>query len=228
MKAMVAVTKLELLRNTMWKLSCFACCAAAMASTSCMLANREIDDLAFVSADVVKIYEYAGNKDVGVAPETPVPASEAPRSVMVLKIQFSSKIDLVEFTERTGFNLSSNLHACKSNGNDKVIFRGGYVYWSGFPIEPGIERDPHHAGKVPKRIRGQANTYNVYISIQSKEVKGGPFASPAYDLSKNPQNLCLQLVGGNMAGGIFPWETFVSNTIVIPQEQLSTALQKHP
>lgn len=228
MKAMVAVTNREFLRNAMWKLSCFACCAAAMASTSCMSANQEIDDLAFVSAGVVKIYEYAGNKDVGFAPETPVPASEASRSVMVLKIQFSSKIDFIAFAERTGFNFSSNLYVCKPNKKDKVILRGGYVYWKGFPVESNIEKDLHHTGIVPERLRSQANTYNIYVSIQSKAVKGGPFASPAYDLTKNSQDLCLQLVGGNMVGGVFPWETFVSNTIVIPREQVSIALQKHP
>jgi len=131
------------------------------------------------------------------------------RSFLVLN--FSAERDLVEYAKRYEYNIVNDASICRDDEIDtaKLLQNDVYIY------------DPAGAVNAFRKDESEEASasagYNVYIAM-----KPIPLASRSvfeYDLQHNPENICVQLKGGNMLG-----DSFVSNVIVVPKSAISDAL----
>ena len=136
-------------------------------------------------------------------------AALSERSFLVLN--FSAERDLIEYAKRYEYNIVNNASICRDDGIDttKLLQNDVYIYDATGAVNAFRKDGPEEAS-------ARAG-YDVYIAMRSI-----PLASRSvfeYDLQYNPENICIQLKGGNMLG-----DSFVSNIIVVPKVAISDAL----
>jgi hypothetical protein len=70
---------------------------------------------------------------------------------------------------------------------------------------------------VDQNTASNPTTYSIYIAIKSIPLAGQSVFD--YDLQRDPENICIQLRGGNMLG-----VKFMSNVIMVPKGAIAEAL----
>jgi hypothetical protein len=186
----------------------------SLSLSSCAKSENVPDDLTLVSVRMVDSFPQDRRFP-------PVPLNGYSAATLArLEIQFSSKMDLVEFSKKSESNVDSNINFCEKKKSRVVQAGGGYIVFDGFYVEPRLASNPTYLSTNPQSRMVGPIIYKAYAWVRHEEVESGPSASPAFDLSKEPQDLCLQLVGGNWQG-----RTFRSNVLHISKEKVASALR---
>lgn len=129
----------------------------------------------------------------------------------LLKISFTSAINLSQFVIDKSANLGSDLFFCDREERSTLGYP--YIHWNGVRLGQH-EPDPIGTGNAPI-------IYYVFVDV-SREPRPRdipPFAG--FDLRRHPVDLCLYVRGGNGVG----WG-YKSNLVVVPKDIVVEALKK--
>lgn len=135
-------------------------------------------------------------------------------------INFSSGTDLAAYAHDHVFSINASVSLCAKDGkSSSMIYKYESVYWNGNEISPYMDASKNSEANS---TRDMPRVYSVYIPVNQDEhmspVYGDP-PIPAYDLRRNPEDLCLYLHGGDAFG-----RYFTSNSLVVPKTTLALAL----
>lgn len=186
---------------------------AGLGTAACSTQSYMPNDIRFVSAEIIDIHEHPEIEWVAFQPP------DLPHLEM-LAVSFSSDEDLIKLAKRAEYIIGSDGRLCNPDKNNPTRVGFGYVYWGNFVVDPYVKDDVH--GKLSdQRIPGNPIVYRIYSSIKRPETKFGMYPSPAYDLLKEPSDICIRVRGGNALE-----MSFISNEIVIPRESIVAAFQR--
>jgi hypothetical protein len=188
--------------------TCIAC-----GVTACAALNPKLNDLRFVSVEVIVVQEHPEIEWVTFQP------SEIPRLELV-EVSFSSSEDLVKLAKRAEYNVGGDARLCESDKKRPTRINAAYVYWGNVVVDQYMNNDVY-AKLSRQRTSGGSFIYRVYFSIKLPETKEGLYQSPAYDLLNVPADICFHVRGGNMLG-----MSFVSNEVVISKESIEAAFRR--
>lgn len=145
--------------------------------------------------------------------------SQVPRAhEWLIKAEFTSKTDLS--TVKYSDNLGSEIFFCH-RPDVHTLLSLPYVYSNGSIVPSGKDMPLANDGGANER---PLFTYYVYFRVVRNDAKT-PSIPPlvSFDLRKNPEDVCLRVVGGEYrAFG------FHSNTIVVSQDTIAGALRDLP
>jgi len=188
---------------------------AAGAPLAGCIAYDTPDDVTFVTAESVDYYdrpELPALGDFRIPEKDTLPKQHK----LLLRVQFSTSVDLVQFARSGGYNLSRYAFFC-GHPHEEGGMGNPDIFWQGISLS-GLDRFSLRESGMKE---GTAITYYVFIEAARGEIKSIP-PLPPYDLRREPRDLCFQLRGGNQMGG------YRSNTVVIPQAAISEALKELP
>ena len=184
--------------------------AACIESASCaMIETRSPNDLRFLATKAVLLEEQ---------PEIGAPSGRPSR--MMIRVDFTTSENLQKIAKEFEYNIGNDTSFCTNGQYDDAMSFGWLhdVYDKFGQIEAYRERaSSSDAGTAP------AITYHLYFEVMSDgkhyvllEKNKKPIA---YDLRKQPADVCFWIRGGNMVG-----DHFRSNTVVVPAAELSKAI----
>jgi hypothetical protein len=139
-----------------------------------------------------------------------------------LKVTVSSYKDL---GTHEGVNLFNEVKFCPIDGGERLL-QWPRIYYHDVglgiysPHSPEMDR---YRELTAALSAGSPYVYHVYFDYKSRDQISDATKKieiRAYDLSKEPRDVCLRFAGGVMFGG-----GFVSNTVIIPKESIRRALQ---
>lgn len=140
--------------------------------------------------------------------------------IKLLKVSFTSKLDIVEFAKLHTVHISYEARSCKSETETgAVVFGIPYVRVGDRSLEtavyfalPNLEKFRAEDGRI---------TYNVLVPLASEAL--APFTPnmsgadrktlPFFDPGSRQSGLCIGLTGGGMWMG----SSFKSNLVVVPE-----------
>ena len=168
-----------------------------------------IGDLALRSVEAVDHYDRM---------EILKPSNDVVAHETVLRVEFTSRTDLAKYTDRGDYNLGAWADFCKPVDRPHQIFMSFLnVYWRGLEI---------HGNGHPVGVNGEGTgepiIYYTFLSVARNSVTPSNPPEIAFDLRKQPEDVCFRLRGGNEAGG------FSSNSVTIPKAVIEKALQNAP
>ncbi|WP_201837378.1 hypothetical protein [Microvirga zambiensis] len=132
----------------------------------------------------------------------------------MLRIDFSSNINLSKVAPSSGLNLASRAYFC-----DDSWFKAGKlrpvgltsVFWQGNRLSPGNE-DIGSVASPPYN-------YYTYIFVEGRlSYDGREEFKEFYDLRQSIRDICIQVRGANVTS------VSDSNTVVISKEEIAKAL----
>jgi len=172
-------------------------------------------DVSFAAVEAVDYYDRPelpslGDLQMGAGDDT-LPKQHK----LLLRVQFSTSVDLVRFAKSGGYNLGRLAFFCEQP--DEEADGNPYVFWQG----ENISRLDRASLRENGQEEGPPITYYVFIGAVRGKIKAIP-PLPPYDLRRQPRDVCFDLSGGNQMGG------YRSNTVVIPQSAISEALKQPP
>jgi hypothetical protein len=162
--------------------------------------STKIDDLKLSSV---------GSADLQT--QTELPTTFGLPSALLLKVSFSTTTDLTQIDDAVTlgdeafFCDKPDIHARLASPN---------IFWNGIKI-PTWPDTP----KIRPNTSHDPITYYTFLRVTLDEPDTGKPLFSSFDLARDPQNICLRLVGG--AYRAFGWR---SNTIVIPKDTISSVL----
>jgi hypothetical protein len=167
------------------------------------------------------IASMAGNPAILRAPPTAsgLPALETAERphIAILKVEFTSGRDLSKIKFADG--LSTESFFCR-RPDTKVLLGGVRIYSDGQVVPSGYEE----AVQRSSTPTGPLHTYYTFLWVARSG--GHPGDRPVYeafDLRRDPEDVCFRLVGGEYrAFGYY------SNTVTIPKALIARALNQHP
>jgi len=127
----------------------------------------------------------------------------------LLKVAFTSKENLHEFSRSKSYPLSMVPYFCK-RPEAIVNLSSPRVFWQGLEVSAPLKY-------AVQQGEGELLTYYAFLNVTYEFT--GPSSYERFDLRKNPEDICLQLRGGNMGIG------FESNVVVIHKEKITEALK---
>lgn len=179
-------------------------------------ASTTINDLEFSSLQVVGRHETPELKASDAVLSTAFSGFDPPNELL-LKVTITTTIDLsmiegaVSLHHRTSF--------CQ-RGAPQVRLALPRVYWQTFQL-PMLQAEAQI-----RPARTEPNTrliYHVFIRIALDEHGRGNPPFESFDLLQQPQDVCIQLVGGSyLAFG------YHSNIVVVPKDEILAALRTVP
>jgi hypothetical protein len=167
----------------------------------CIISNTP-GDLTFASA------ELADRRD----------RMEMPGPGALLKIEFTSRMDLSKFAMEHSYNLGAIAFFC-GRPNDFVVLSFPDVYWRRVRLGQG-EADPIERGQDDKI---ELLTYYLFINVAREAIVPSKPREKSFDLRREPEDVCFHLRGGNESG-----RGYKSNTVVIPKDAIESALAEAP
>ena len=198
------------------RLALFFCACISLAG--CVLFVRGVDDLRLVDVQPVQ---------VGAVDTLRTERPNLPSSYVIGGLVVATQADIRKIREESQLNIWYTLTIC----NTGTTVRG----WAGV-YEHGVNINPNPMIKsIQSTYRHQATShddnepyiYEIYFdprSAYSEPIRADyPWKYRAYDLVREPQDLCLRVRGGNMVGG-----RFASNTIVVSSAQIAHAFLNVP
>jgi hypothetical protein len=149
--------------------------------------------------------------------------SSEPRPMKALiSATFSTDVDLEAYSRRYDFNVGQDVGVCQEKST--AINRSKSLsYYSGVYDSFGEVNSRRKVVSPPDS--SPTYLYHVYIDVMFE--RPGLFREPVgsqaflYDLRKHPEDVCVQIRGGNMMG-----MTFRSNTVMIPKEDIAAAISQ--
>lgn len=130
----------------------------------------------------------------------------------LLKIEFTSKENLHEYTRSKHYPLSIVPYFCKRPGST-VSLGGPLVFWRGLEIGGPLNY-------AIQQKKGESLTYYAFLNVVYDFA--GPSSYEHFDLRTNPEDVCFQLRGGSTGFG------FESNVVEIPNAEIVKALMDLP
>lgn len=179
--------------------------AAGVGASACAALGRAaLDDLTFSSAAVVDLKDQANIVWL---------SKQARPSRPMAALSFSARTDLTAFAHQHEYNFSNVVTVCNQGKIDetKELQNDAYVYDDDGTVDAYQKKEA--PGAQPK-------TYHVYVYLKPIALAGKTDAF-AYDLQHRPEELCIQLQGGNMLGS-----QFSSNVLVVPKEAIASAISR--
>jgi hypothetical protein len=130
----------------------------------------------------------------------------------LLKIEFMSGMNLGRFANANSYPVGSFAHFCR-RPEDKTRLGFVTVFWQGYEVDRLVDS--------PLLIESAGPfVYYTHIDVAGQDFPGDIPPRKAFDLRKLPEDVCIQLRGGNG-----PWG-YRSSTLVVPKEAIATALRK--
>jgi len=177
---------------------------------------RDRDEIAGPGAS--PLIGLVGTRDLIRIGETPKGEKNNPR--LLLKVEFTSEINLSAFVIKKTYNLGNSAYFCdRSKDPDLEMLSFPDVYWRGILLNP---HDPDPIARQRKVVDGKI-TYYIFIDVVRDEVTKSKPPLEAYDLRQRPEDICFCLRGGNNHG--FGYR---SNVVTIPKDMISAVLRKLP
>lgn len=136
----------------------------------------------------------------------------------LVKAEFTSGTDLSR--ARYSDNLGSEIFFCH-RPDAHTLLPTPYVYSNGSIVPSG--KDMHLPRDTEPNVR-PLFTYYVYFRVARNDAETAskpPLES--FDLRKNPEDVCLRMVGGEYRG-----LGYYSNTIVVPRDMVAEVLKNLP
>lgn len=192
-------------------------------------------DLTFVSAEAVDYYDRpemprsmsdvlvgSGMIQPGAAGQLPDGADQdlpPKRHELMLKVTFTSRMDLLAYVRDNGYPLGASSYFCGAGWPNKLEpWRTSSVYWNGRNVS-SIDRAALREGQ------GDETTPITYAVFLRAAQEADPTSIPvkvAFDLRQMPRDLCFQLSGGNGGFG------YRSNEVVVPAAAVAAAMKTLP
>jgi hypothetical protein len=173
-----------------------------MLSACVMLSPVGPQDLRLVS---VKAVDYRDASEILSIGKGPRPA------LLLLKIEFSSKRDLMKLSQEREFSIYNNPAICPNSDQPIKVKTFPSVYWSNMEVkQTSLPPLPCAGGsdEVPK-------VYHIYVVVSQFE------RDSYYDLKQHPESICFYVAGGDMLG-----RTLSSNIVRIPREIIAESLAR--
>ena len=182
----------------------FGCSLVLLTATACSF--QRISDVEFASVETVFVkgmfppeeFEWDGY-------------GEAP--IQLLKVLFSTKTDISSLAATQEYHITGNASFCGLRNGNQVRLGPTAIYLN-------EERVSQRGPRLQENMK-ISTVYHTYLPLHRKEETSPSIASPAFDLKTDPDDICFRVHGGNMLG-----MTFHSNTVVIPKEAVTEALEK--
>jgi hypothetical protein len=167
-----------------------------------LIGSADLHDLKIVSAEFVDLKDRpdAVWLGVGLRPSRPL-----------AMVTFTTKTNLIEFARRYDYNIVEGASFCSGNGVDeaKKLQEDSSVY----DLDGRIDM-------TRRDSRASPGVYHIYLDVTPMKFAGHP--SPfAYDLRHQPEDVCIEVRGGNMLG-----RTFVSNVMIVSKDLLSAVASR--
>lgn len=173
-------------------------------------------DLQLTGLEVIDLRNQPDASILGGSPE--------PRRGLV--IRFTTSIDLVRFAHRHENSLDpvASLCATSAHNRQKVLFTLLDVFDALGRV--ASRQGPGGAGEplgVPANATGRYDYYAYLVLASTVAFRGAQSRDIyiAYDLERDPRDVCFRLQGGNILGA-----DFTTNTIVIPAATIRAALDR--
>jgi hypothetical protein len=136
---------------------------------------------------------------------------------LLLKVEFTSTLNLAKFAIDNSYSLGSIAHAYDRSADAYAGFASPVIYWQG-------QRLGQHEPDPIERRRGPASEPIRYYFFTNVARVGPPQpGQDDFNLLRSPQDICFTLRGGSNSG--FGYQ---SNTVVIPKAVIAAALRKLP
>jgi hypothetical protein len=145
----------------------------------------------------------------------PIDSPKYPRPL--LKIEFTSAVNLAQFTIDEGYlTFAARVSFC---GRPAPWWGLGlpWVFWRGLELS-WLRQNPIEPVATGSRI-----AYDVFLNVAGQVRPASNPTEEGFDLRHSPQDICLSVGARDMLG--FGFE---SNTVVIPKETITAALRSAP
>jgi len=174
----------------------------------------QVKDLQFVSVQLVDMK----NEKIF----NPLNLSLSVPTGQVLKVQFATFSDLGAISLEHELNLWAEAVFCASGTH---LSMSPAVYYHDIHVSQLKRNSPEHIRYTGYRSEEKASEpyiYHVYVDYRNDRPRSlkDDYRIGVYDLSKESQDVCTLIRGGNMLGG-----TLRANTITIPKDKISKALK---
>jgi len=135
------------------------------------------------------------------------------RSIPLLKIEFSSQIDLIQFAHKHEFIIYNETTLCPKTDLPIKVSNFSSVFWSTLEVQQYSLASIPCAACSDKDLK----QYHIYVAISQLL----PDAShPLYDLRRKPEDLCFKILGADILG-----RSFTSNTVTVSKDLIRQTLQ---
>jgi hypothetical protein len=170
----------------------------------CVLGVPGVHDINIVAVEVV-------NDDITVR-----------RPGRVIKVTFSSRRNLFQYSHDYNWLLSGRFYFCDNRRLKEPSFDASAVFWNGLDVESDRRNDYH---KIVESLQKSATQfYQTALRIRyprrSDDIRPDTPMSAVYDLERDPQDVCYRLSGGSL------WGHFHSNIALIPKETIMLAFER--
>lgn len=163
------------------------------------------------------------SRDLALMGQSVTGGPKPPR--LLLKIEFTSTVNLSKFVIDNSYNLGVRAYFCDRPGKGDRPGHGFIglsfpdIYWRSMRLGQH-EPDPieEQSGAAVKPIH-----YYFYADVVNNETRWINERDEGFDLLRNPRDICFYVSGGNNSG--FGYR---SNTVVVPKDVVATALRKLP
>lgn len=188
-------------------------------SVGCTLLAPHIHDLALVSIEIV--------------PPRVVRATGKPRDhVPQLKVTVSTNADLIDIADPKHFarlSVYAVVSTCRNDAVDdkSMLYSAPGVFWQGGDVDNNRayfeEDDSSHASPEIRHIfmQDRPRKYWFFVSIRYTRDWSGDMVGTSYNLEQRPEDICLAVAGGDMAGVYYR-----TNSVVIPKAAIVEAFQR--
>lgn len=182
-----------------------ACAAAIVCSglSGCVLGVPGVHDVNVVAVDVVND-----------------PTYHPPRERLI-KVTFSSRRNLFQYQQNYWWLVGGEFHRCE-NGSPKGHKLSSFgPDWRNLDVSTASADD--YARILHELRKEETHLYDAYLRIRNDRIKDPLTSNPEialYDLEKDPQDVCYQVLGGGL------WGHFRSNIAPIPKEAIVSAFER--
>lgn len=141
-------------------------------------------------------------------------------SRLLLKVAFTSALNLSKYVIENSYNLGNTAYFCDSTKDPRTAHLSfPTVHWRGQRL------GQHEPDPIERNVKSAGMPITYYIFIDAAQEKVEPSNPPveAYDLRQQSRDICFYVAGGNNSG--FGYR---SNTVVIPKDVIAAALRNLP
>ncbi len=166
-------------------------------------------DLRFSGVELIEVPEVTG-KEIDRGRYT-LRSGYIPR----LMVKLASKENIFSFAKKKGVRVSANVYFCE-NPNEEVLLKRGGVFIGDKSLDDLLLSNAPIDSLNTNRSGDYI--YIIKIGLYSPEIDGGSITLEAFDLVKNPRDICLFLELKSMLGG------YESKTVKIPKKEIKKAI----
>jgi hypothetical protein len=142
--------------------------------------------------------------------------SREPRpSRQMVMVNLSTRTNLSAYARRYEYDVGNVASICSKGSIDatKMLQGDPYVYDDSGKVDAFRKQ-----AKAGTDDRSPIRTYHLYFNVKPIALAGRKDIF-VYDLQRQPEGVCVQLLGGNMVG-----DKFFSKVVTIPKEVLGSAI----